>query len=203
VEGVLASDLHKGVFGVIMYLPMIDLYSIDFWDLGHELFKSDPKTFPVPFIAGDVFDPTILEPVSPHNNAPATPLPTLSSLTSLNPLSGHVSIIHASSFFHLFSEERQLHIARALAGLLSPEPGSVILGLQMGCPAKDIKQTTDEFTVYCHSPESWEQLWVGRVFDQSKVKVEVSLQRIERQDLFLKAMDNIDIFVLAWSVTRV
>jgi hypothetical protein len=172
--------------------------------LGHELFKSNPKIFPVPFIAGDVFDPTILEPISPHNNAPATPLPTLSSLASLNPLSGHVSIIHASLFFHLFSEERQLHLARALAGLLSPEPGSVILGLQMGCLVKDIKQTIDGITLYGHSPESWEQLWDGQVFYQGKVKVEVSesLQRIERSNI-LKAKDDINTFVLAWSVTRV
>jgi len=126
----------------------------------------------------------------------------LSSLTSLNPLSGHVSIIHASLFFHMFNEERQFHLARGLARLLSPEPGSVILGSQMGSPVKGINQTTDGFNAYCHSSESWKELWDGQVFDKGKVKVEVSLLPAERKSIFLEAIDGINIFVLAWSVTR-
>jgi hypothetical protein len=102
----------------------------------------------------------------------------------------------------MFNEEGQFHLARGLAGLLSPEPGSVILGSQMGSPEKSIKQTTDGFNAYCHSPESWKELWNGQVFDKGKVKVEVSLLHIERKSIFLKAIDGIDIFVMAWSVTR-
>jgi hypothetical protein len=164
------------------------------------------------FIAGDLFDPSILDVVPPHSTAPAYPMPTLSSLTSLNPLSGHVSIIHASLLFHLFNEEGQLHLARGLAGLLSPEPGSVILGSQMGSPVKAIRWSADGVNLYCHSPESWKELWNGQVFDKGKVKVEVSLLPIERKNIFLKAVDgidifltaidNIEIFVMAWSVIR-
>jgi len=40
--------------------------------------------------------------------------------------------MYASLLFHLFSEEKQLHLLRALAGLLSPEPGSMIFGLHIG-----------------------------------------------------------------------
>ena len=185
-----------------MYFPDTSPTNIEFWDLGHELFKSNFKTFPVPFIAGDLFDPSILELAPPHSTAPAYPTPTLSSLMSLNPLSGHVSIIHASLLFHLFNEERQFHLARSLAGLLSPERGSVILGSQMGSSKKAIRQTTDGVNLYCHSPESWKELWNGQVFDKGKVVVDVSLLPVERKSIFLEAIDGIELFVMTWSVTR-
>jgi len=102
----------------------------------------------------------------------------------------------------MFNEERQFHLARGLARLLSPEPGSVILGSQMGSPVKGINQTTDGFNAYCHSSDSWKELWNGQVFDKGKVKVEVSLLPVERKSIFLEAIDGINIFVLAWSVTR-
>lgn len=96
--------------------------------------------------------------------------------------------------------------------MLSPEPGSVILGSQMGSPVKAIRWSADGVNLYCHSPESWKELWNGQVFDKGKVKVEVSLLPIERKNIFLKAVDgidifltaidNIEIFVMAWSVIR-
>ncbi|KAI0823143.1 hypothetical protein BC628DRAFT_620307 [Trametes gibbosa] len=82
IENVVASDLHP-----------------EFWELGHRLFKSTPKTFPVTFVPGEAFNTAHLEPVPPFYSPPDTPAPTLSTLTSLNPLRGHVSAIHASAFF--------------------------------------------------------------------------------------------------------
>ncbi|KAI6140579.1 hypothetical protein BKA82DRAFT_4209955, partial [Pisolithus tinctorius] len=51
--------------------------------------------------------------------------PDLSTLTSLNPLHGHYSIMYASHSMHIFTEKQQVHLGYALAGLLSPEPGSL------------------------------------------------------------------------------
>jgi len=184
LKGVVASDIHKA-----------------FWDLGHELFKSTPETFPVPFIWGDVFDASTLEPVAPFYDSPKTPMPPLSSLTSLNPLRGHISVIHASSLFHLFSEERQLQLARSLAGLLSPEPGSVMFGSQIGRSVKGFKQSSNGGKMFCHSPESWKELWVDQVFEQGKVEVEVLLKPIDRTD-FAMLVETSDIFILVWSLTR-
>jgi hypothetical protein len=171
---------------------------VEFWDLGHELFRTTPKTFPVPFIAGDVFDPANLEPVAPFNDAPKTSVPALNTLTSLNSLRGHVSVIHASSFFHLFDEDKQLQLARELACLLSPEPGSVIFGSHGGLSVKGYFRAGLRFT---HSPETWEELWDGQVFNKGKVKVEASLHKDDLVDPSMPDHGSIR-FVMTWSVTR-
>jgi len=115
-----------------------------------------------------------------------------------------VSAIHASAFFHLFDEPQQLELARAVAGLLSPEPGSFIFGEHGGKPVKGYRteappRPTGDYQ-FCHSPESWTELWDGVVFKKGTVKVETNLMEIERKDL--KAKEGAKFWVLIWSVTR-
>ncbi|EJF58440.1 hypothetical protein DICSQDRAFT_90649 [Dichomitus squalens LYAD-421 SS1] len=186
-EGVIASDLHP-----------------EFWDLGHKLFKTTQETFPVPFIAGDAFDPAFLEVTEPFYSPPSEPRPAnLSSIKSLNPLRGHVSAIHASSFFHLFSEDKQFQLAKSLAGLLSPEPGSMLLGTHGGRPEKgfrteQLRPNSHGSTMFCHSPESWAELWDGQIFKKGTVKVEARL--VERG--LHNWNPDAKFYFLAWSVTR-
>lgn len=168
--------------------------TIGFWNLGHETFRSTPETFPVAFVEGDAFDPSILEPVSPFNDVPKTPRPALSSLTSLNPLRGHVSVIHAAAFFHMFNEERQVKLARALAGLLSFEPGSVIFGSHIGNSVKRFYESSHG-SMFQHSPDSWKELWDGQIFEKRKVRVAAALQAFPR----VSAGDQV---LLVWSITR-
>ncbi|PBK92850.1 hypothetical protein ARMGADRAFT_1102171 [Armillaria gallica] len=78
-----------------------DLYQ-EFWDLGHKLFKSTPESFPTRFIAADTFELKDLA------KQPLASAPELSKVQSFAELSGSVSAIHASSFFHLFNEQQQL-----------------------------------------------------------------------------------------------
>jgi len=122
----------------------------------------------------------------------------------LTPLSGHLSAIHASSFFHLFDEPQQFELARALAGLLSPEPGSLIFGEHGAKPVKgyrtDAPPRQDGTYQFCHSPESWTELWDGVVFNKGTVKVETTLVEIDRKDLTNK--EGVSFYVMAWSVTR-
>ncbi|KAI0735566.1 hypothetical protein C8Q76DRAFT_765975 [Earliella scabrosa] len=189
MEGAIGSDLHG-----------------EYWELGHKLFKSTPETFPVPFVAGDVFDPAHLETVPPFYAPPETPVPQLTTLTSLNPLRGHVSAIHASLFFHLFDEEKQLQLARALAGLLSPEPGSMIVGAHGGRPEKGfrveaLRPKSDGGQMFCHCPESWVELWDGQVFKKGTVKASAFLHEIERKDL-LPSSPDAKFYLLVWSVIR-
>jgi len=165
IQNMIASDLRQ-----------------EFWDLGHELFRSTVDSFPVTFVAGDAFDPKFLEPHAPFYDAPQTGRPDLSSLTSLTPLQGHLSIIHASAFFHLFDEEQQFRLAKSVAGLLSPVPGSMIFGSHGGAERKGKRpenlQRKDGRTsrgMFCHSPESWQELWDGQVFEKGTVKVEAHL----------------------------
>ena len=196
----------------------------EFADLGHKLFRTTHETYPIAFVPGDIFDPKHLEVVPPasavvsavtasHGSESTTgdsspssldPAPDLRSLTSLNPLHGRVFAIHASSFFHLFDEEKQLHVARALAGLLSPEPGSVIFGLQVGLPEKGIdpRVVHRDHRMFCHSPESWTQLWDGLVFEKGVVNVQAKLIDMGKKYSKLDAPQNMTFTVLEWSVTR-
>ncbi|KAJ8488703.1 hypothetical protein ONZ51_g3377 [Trametes cubensis] len=178
-----------------------DLHA-EFWNLGHKLFCSTADTFPARFIPGNVFDPVHLaaHPII-YSSTMLHPIPDLSALTSLNPLRGHVSAIHASNFFHLFHEEQQAHIARALAGLLSPEPGSMILGVHMiatekGYKAESLESDSGEgvVTMFHHSPESWSELWDGQVFKEGTVEVETNL--------IYRDMAGESAPFLQWCVTR-
>ncbi|KAI0662437.1 hypothetical protein C8Q70DRAFT_908972 [Cubamyces menziesii] len=184
VNRIIASDLHA-----------------EYWELGHKLFRSTQESFPVKFIAGDVFDSSHVAIVPPIYTPASEPVPDLSGLTSLNPLHGHVSAIHASAFFHLFDEAKQEHIARALAGLLSAEPGSMILGTHGSAPTKGPKSFSfgldaeDTHTMFCHSPESWKELWDGQVFKKGSVNVETRLIEVE-------GLGQHRFFFLEWCVTR-
>jgi hypothetical protein len=140
------------------------------------------------------------EPTGP----PEGPALDLCSLTSLNPLHGQVFTIHASSFFHLFSEARQLHVAQALAGLLSPEPGSVIFGQHIGKADKGfVTSPMGDHQMFCHSPASWAQLWDGVVFEKGVVDVKAKLVQTgwEDPDAYQSAI-FVKFTVLTWSVTR-
>jgi hypothetical protein len=132
--------------------------------------------------------------------------PDLRSLTSLNPLHGRVSVIRASSLFHLFGEEKQLDLARALAGLLSPEPGSMLFGGHISVAEKKGFEPSvmhrDHHRMWCHSPESWTELWDGIVFEKGVVKVQTKLVHVGRKLLQPDAPANATFTFLVWSVTR-
>ncbi|KAJ7489412.1 hypothetical protein FB451DRAFT_689667 [Mycena latifolia] len=183
-QNILASDLRPG-----------------FWNLGHELFRSTPDTCPIAFLAGDALDPDFLEPVAPATSPLEGPPPPLASLARLTPLHGHVTAIHISAVFHLFFEPQQLQLARALAGLLSPLPGSVIFGSHGGRGTKGFREEdvcSGGHHMLCHSPESWVAIW-GEVFPEGTVKVEAHFKQraVER-----RMPSAVDAGILVWSVTK-
>ncbi|EKM48276.1 uncharacterized protein PHACADRAFT_266453 [Phanerochaete carnosa HHB-10118-sp] len=183
----------------------------ELWDVGHKVFKSTPESFPVKFVAGDVFDDAFLArsgPVATPEAADALvagsePSIDLSALTSLTPLRGKLSAIYASSLFHLFDEERQSELARRLASLLSPTPGSFIFGAHIGNPEKGL--ILDYLTanapagtrMFCHSPESWKALWEG-IFGEGKVETNAVLTTAQRPDTPVGVKTDF----MAWSVKR-
>ncbi|KAF9233622.1 hypothetical protein BU15DRAFT_90264 [Melanogaster broomeanus] len=179
----LGTDIRKAVADGFPAHRVIgsDLHP-EFRELGHQLFRTTPETFGGHFVAGDATGPAMLSVVTPFEAAPDSPTVDLSSLKSLNPLHGRVSAIHTSNFFHLFSETKQVHLARAFAGLLSPEAGSVICGGSFALPEKGVKKDGalgSEFDMFCHSPESWVELWDGVVFQKGQVKVDAHLTEEE------------------------
>lgn len=175
--------------------------AIEFWELGHKLFKSTLETFPVPFIQADAFDPVSLAPSPIPTTVPTELLPPLSTLTSLTPLIGRLSAIHTSAFFHLFSEEKQLELAKRIAPLLSPEPGSVIFGAHGGLPEKGLRDRKNSHGIYmfCHSPETWKELWEKEIFSEGQVRVDTHLVEHARRDPEIGDMKG---YYLVWSVTR-
>jgi hypothetical protein len=111
---------------------------------------------------GDIFDSAILDTTS----APPTPEapPLLSLENSLTGMQNHISVIHISMVFHLFLKDKQLELARRLAALLSPLPGSIIFGSQIGLPVPGIHtRNTSGLQMFCHSPDSWRTLWHRKV----------------------------------------
>ncbi|KAF8836501.1 hypothetical protein BDN67DRAFT_974083 [Paxillus ammoniavirescens] len=162
-ERTIGSDLHP-----------------EFGNLAHKLFRTTPETFPGHFIPGDAFDPAMLSVVQPFDAVPDSPEPDLKTLTSLNPLHGRISAIHASNLFHLFSEPTQLHLARALAGLLSPIPGSIVCGGNRALPEKG--RTVESLvgtSMFCHSPQTWTEMWDGVVFPKGSVEVDTHLVEMD------------------------
>ncbi|KAJ3562191.1 hypothetical protein NP233_g9729 [Leucocoprinus birnbaumii] len=176
----------------------------DFWKYGHELFKSSPDTFPAGFVAGSIFDDKLVQPRDVLYGKPSTNRPTdLQELKSLTPLQGHVSVIHISSVFHLFDEERQASLAKRLASLLSPQPGSVIFGRHGGLPQKGLRYDLPDHPMFCHDPESWKSLWGEQVFEKGTVRVEVELRLVEDRSVkIFRQEEDSKFYFLVWSVTR-
>ena len=164
------------------------------------MFRTTPESYPAKFLAGDAFDDAHLCPTAP---VPFGPPPPIVSVKTLTELRGHISAIHASSFFHLFGEEKQLDLAKRVASLLDPRPGSIIFGLHVGAPIKGQREGLSR-TAFSHSPESWTELWEEQVFEKGQVKVTTSFTEI---DIAAERLDQVfpgrtKRYWLLWSVER-
>lgn len=189
-DQIIASDLKAGMCtprGSTRHPRSHRSCLAEFWDIGHKLFNSTQETFPVKFLAGDVFDKDFLAPAPIATTPPASPAPDIPGLKSLTPLHGRLSAIHASSFFHLFNEEKQAELAHLLGSLLSPEPGSMIFGMHGARPERgthSVRFGSGEAVVdmFSHGPESWKALWED-VFGKDKVEVQVVVEDADRKDI--------------------
>ncbi|KAJ3990131.1 hypothetical protein F5890DRAFT_698552 [Lentinula detonsa] len=175
----------------------------DFWNFGHDLFHSNTSTFPVLFIPGNVLDSSFIsiQPPLQFEESPSdfssVSLESLLSINSesqsLNPLRGYLSAIHTSAFFHLFDKDEQILIAKKLASLLSPLPGSVIFGSQRGAdePQEGARNSTGTL-YYRHSPETWKEMWEKDVFGGKVdlIRVDAGLSLDEGRE------------IIWWTVTR-
>lgn len=192
-------DLHKGVFqaGVLDAFCLRDTaVSIEFWDIGHELFKSTSDSFPAGFIGGDIFDDTILTPIDDSDTIPNLNLETidLHHLTFLTPLRRRVSAIYACNVFHLFTVRKQSELAKRLAYLLMRKPGSVIFGSHGVVPAQ--RAARDVGPNSFHSAKSFAEMW-SEVFEAGSVEISWKIKvRPQRRLSMLGEWD-----IIWWSVT--
>ncbi|KAF5389546.1 hypothetical protein D9757_004164 [Collybiopsis confluens] len=171
-----------------------DLYR-EFWDVGHELFKSTPNSFPAHFIPGDLFDDAVLTtaPISSDPQESDLKLAKLQNLTSLTPLRHRVSVIYACNLFHLFTAERQVELAKRLASLLEPSSGSIIFGSHGVSP---YPRRTQPDGVSFHTAESFADMW-KEVFEPGTV--EISWKIKSKPQRKFSAFGRWDI--IWWSIT--
>jgi len=156
----------------------------------------------VKFLAGDAFDDAHLSLTPPIPSGPAPPVASVNTLTELR---GHISAIHASALFHLFSEEAQFELGKRLAALLDPRPGSIIFGGHGAMPVKGQHQGFFA-KMFCHSPESWTQMWEEQIFEKGQVKVNTTLNDmtvfVEKLERKVPAVEEAKFYLLDWSVER-
>lgn len=159
LENVVASDIQNGMIAHSAR-KSCNAFNIEYYDLGHQLFRTTPDTYPFSFIPGDVFDlASQLFETRPNTEA----LSPLRSLTSLAPLHSRVSVLHASSVIHLFPPEKQQRLAHIFASLLSPSSGSIIVGKQLATKS-GINEWDFRNAVGCawsYSVSAWRDLWMG------------------------------------------
>ncbi|KAI4936481.1 hypothetical protein J4E85_001811 [Alternaria conjuncta] len=119
--------------------PTENLYGCDlqpdFIDLGYELFR-DREKLKASFLTADIFDPE-------------------SALTNIQ---GQMDIVYAGSFFHLWGYEKQVQVSKAVVALLCPQPGSMILGRQVGA-TEPLEKEGPTGTMYRHNVESFQNMW--------------------------------------------
>lgn len=135
------------------------LFAVDLepklFNVGFSLFR-DQGTLGATFVAGNMIDPDD---------------------SRLNAMQGKVTIVHANSFFHLFSWTQQLYIGRRLVDFLKPgTQNALVYGRHVGT-AKPQHPSLDLNGPYLHNEQSFQKLWdeVGRM-TQTKWLVQLEQQ---------------------------
>jgi len=137
--------LHDGVPATAITGLELDARFLDY---GHDLFRdqtSQSGISDVTFLIDDVL--------------------ALGSATSTSAHLGTFTVLQVASLLHLFPLEKQYAAACAFVRLLAPNPGSTILGWQIGSPSPmDYFDMANFSLQYRHSEESWREFWeeVGR-----------------------------------------
>ncbi|KAI0887713.1 uncharacterized protein GGS22DRAFT_185091 [Annulohypoxylon maeteangense] len=85
---------------------------------------------------------------------------------SLELFDGRMSIIHATSFFHLFTRENQIRAAQRMVRFLDPnDPDVMIFGRQAGTTTPGDREGSKRTKRFLHNAASWQELWdeVGKL----------------------------------------
>jgi hypothetical protein len=126
--------------------PSENLYGADlhdgFFTVGYRLFNDKTK-LKSRLMAADIFDPN----------------------SKLRQLDGQMDIIHAGSFYHLFSWDQQVQAVKRTVEHLKQCPGSMVVGRHAGDTEPGEKARPGKLgSRYRHNAETWAELWrqVGR-----------------------------------------
>ncbi|KOS19869.1 hypothetical protein ESCO_005583 [Escovopsis weberi] len=131
----------------------------DLLAFGYDLFQ-DQDSLGATLLVGDIVDPEDL---------------------GLQELHGKVTIVHAGSFFHLFTWTEQLYIGRRIVEFLKPETqNALIYGNCAGTPSARTASIGQSHSRFLHSADSFQRLWdeVGKL-TRTKWRVEVEPASID------------------------
>lgn len=120
-------------------------------DLGYKLFK-DREKLQSKFVVADIFDANSV----------------------LNEIKGQVDIIYTGSFFHLWDLKKQKEASKIVALLLRPQPGSMIVGRQVGAVEAREEQVSSG-NMFLHNVESFQKLW-KEIGDELGISFKVEAQ---------------------------
>ena len=98
------------------------------------------------------------------SKSPPQLIRNFTSPTLAGELRGAFRCISTFLFFHLFDEEDQLKLAETCGELLSKTSGSMILGAHRMSTITGRVHDTSIGSIFCHSPDSWNELWREKVF---------------------------------------
>ncbi|KAI5859263.1 hypothetical protein GGS23DRAFT_616370 [Durotheca rogersii] len=123
------------------------LYGLDlesrFIDAGYDLFK-DRNKFRATFLVDDVLRRGSVGGGDSGSEA----------------LDGKINIIHATSFFHLFTWRDQVRAAQRMVQFLDPDdPDAMIFGRQVGTTTPGDKECSRGPSKFLHNAVSWQALW--------------------------------------------
>ncbi|KAI4090661.1 MAG: hypothetical protein L6R37_007846 [Teloschistes peruensis] len=154
----LAQDVRKLAFDGA---PSENLYGLDieegFVNLSYEVFR-DRDNLKSQFVVEDM----LAEGEKSASDRPERSTDAISAapLVPLSSLEKQISVIAANSFFHLYNYSDQLKLAKRVVQLLSPEPGSMILGRQVGSSVPgEYTAVNNKGTRYSHDVESFRRFW--------------------------------------------
>ncbi|KAI1473634.1 hypothetical protein F4774DRAFT_415635 [Daldinia eschscholtzii] len=124
------------------------LYGTDleprFLDAGYDLFK-DQNKLKATFVAGDMLS---------HSGQNGE------DDGKLKVLYGKMNIIHATSFFHLFTWEDQVRAASKMVKFLNADdPDVMIFGRQVGTTTPGDREGARKSKRFLHNATSWQELW--------------------------------------------
>ncbi|KAJ6572226.1 hypothetical protein B0H19DRAFT_1256125 [Mycena capillaripes] len=152
------------------HIPGAQLYGFDlepgFIEFGFELFRDKDK-LGATLLSGDLL---------------ATP-----ASDELAPLEGMMDVIHVASVLHVWAWEQMVQAAKRLVSLSRPQPGSIIVGNQMGSsnPGEYLMPTAKGVN-YRHDPKSMERFWkqIGEETGTSwKVEAGMFISEVVKQNL--------------------
>jgi len=160
---------------------------VSFWELGFEFFndRTGPFAEGVRFVQADFM-----------NDSADSPL---------QKFEGKCDVIEISQVLHQWTLEQQIHACMKLVNFSRVEPGSIILGNQVGM-VKAKAGAISKTKIFIHNVETWKEMW-RKVEEKTGTKWDVKAELWDWKDMGydpkLTTFLGGDARLIFWSSSRV